>query len=130
MTRYIPSSVAEELSAELWALSRPDAGAQDTRYLFSAITALDGTRWLVALDDYDIYIHPDATLGGIADILQPWIDAGQLPADTNTQLEALIASKRGQRLVVYDAFPDLFKNMSKTYEQMIDAGLLAEPAML
>jgi hypothetical protein len=31
--------------------------------------------------------------------------------------------------VVYDAFPQIFKDMSKTHEQMIAAGLLAEPNM-
>jgi hypothetical protein len=59
--------------------------------------------------------------------LQPWIDAGHLPADTNTNLAALVESLRGQRLVVYDAFPQLFKDMSKTYAEMITAGLLAAP---
>jgi hypothetical protein len=49
-----------------------------------------------------------------------------LPADTNTQLAALIESKRGHRLVVYDAFPQPFKDISKTLEQMIAAGLLAD----
>jgi hypothetical protein len=55
--------------------------------------------------DYEINVHADAVLAGIADILQPWIDAGHLPADTNTNLAALVESLRGQRLVVYDAFP-------------------------
>ena len=62
----------------------------------------------------------------IAVILQPWVDTGHLPADTNAQLAALIESKRGQQLVVYDAFPQLFKDMSKTLEQMISAGLLVD----
>jgi hypothetical protein len=86
-------------------------------------------HWLVVDTEYEIAVHPDAELGDIASILQPWIDAGHLPADTITQLAALIESKRGQQLVVYDAFPQIFKDMSKTHEQMIAAGLLAEPNM-
>jgi len=131
MILYIPSSAAEPLSQALWSLSRPPTlrTEQDTQYLFGWENVLDGTRWLVVDTEYEINVHPDAELGGIADILQPWIDAGQLPSDTNTQLAALIESKRGQNLVVYDAFPQFFKDMSKTYAQMIAAGLLAEPNM-
>lgn len=129
MTRYLPSSAATDLSSVLWSLSRPLSSEQDTQYLFPWITALDGSQWLAVQDDYEINIHPDAELGGIAAILQPWIDAGQLPADTLDQLNALIDAKRGQRLVVYDAFPQLFKDMSKDRKGMIDAGLLAEPQM-
>lgn len=129
MIRYVPSSAAELLSNALWGLSRPPhvRGPNDTQYLFGWITATDGSRWLVVDTGYEINIHPDAELGPIVDILQPWIDAGQLPADTLTQLNALVESKRGKRLVVYDAFPQLFKDMSKTYAEMIAAGLLAEP---
>jgi hypothetical protein len=131
MILYIPSSAAEPLSLALWSLSRPPTlrTEQDTQYLFGWENVLDGSRWLVVDTEYAINVHPDAVLGDIASILQPWIDAGHLPADTITQLAALIESKRGQQLVVYDAFPQLFKDMSKTYPQMIAAGLLAEPDM-
>lgn len=129
MIRYVPSSAAEPLSNALWGLSRPPEtrGPNDTQYLFPWITALDATRWLVVDTEYEVNVHPDAVLDGIADILQPWIDQGHLPADTNTVLAALVESLRGQRLVVYDAFPQLFKDMSKTHAEMIAAGLLAAP---
>lgn len=129
MIRFVPSSAAEPLSQALWGLSRPPQvrGGNDTQYLFGWITALDDSRWLMVPTDYNIKVHPEAVMDGIADILQPWIDAGRLPADTNTELAALVESLRGQQLVVYDAFPQLFKDMSKTREEMIAAGLLAEP---
>ena len=76
-----------------------------------------------------IPVHADAILDGIGDVLQPWIDAGHLPPDTNTTLAALIESKRGQSLVVYEAFPQFFKDQSKTLEQMISAGWLAAPGV-
>jgi hypothetical protein len=131
MIRFIPSSAAEPLSQALWSLSRPPAirAEQDTQFLFGWVDALDGSRWLMVDTEYEINVHAEAELNGIADILQPWIDAGHLPADTNTQLAALVESNRGGRLVVYDAFPQLFKDMSKTREEMIAAGLLAEPVM-
>jgi len=131
MIRYAPSSAAEDLSNALWDLSRPPAVRQpeDTFYLFSWLTALDGTGWLVVDTEYTITIHPQAELGAIGDILQPWIDSGDLPADTNTQLAAMIEASKGQTLVVYDAFPQFFKDMSKTHEEMIAAGLLTAPSL-
>lgn len=127
MTRYIPASAASALSAALWALARPGNSGESTQFLFATASATDGSDWLVALDDYDIPIHSQAELGGIAAILQPFIDAKQLPADTLNNLTVLIEANRGQQLVVYDAFPQIFKDMSKTHAEMIAAGLLAEP---
>jgi hypothetical protein len=128
MIIYIPSSVAQSLSSALWALARPLSVQSNnfTKYLFGWVDATDGTRWLEVDTECQIRIHADAELGAIADILQPWIDSGDLPADTSTQLAAILDSKRGQRLVVYDAFPQLFKDMGKTYEQMVASGLLEE----
>lgn len=130
MIRFVPSSAAEPLSNALWGLSRPPEvrGPHDTQYLFPWVTALDATRWLVVDTAYEVNVHADAILDGIADILQPWIDAGDLPADTNTVLAAFVESKRGQKLVVYDAFPQFFKDLSKTHAEMIAAGLLADTA--
>lgn len=135
MTRYIPTSnesVASDLSEALWSLSRPASvrGSDTTSQMFGTVIDLNGGSWLEALDDFEIPVHPNAVLNGIADILQPWIDSGDLPADTNTQLAALIESNRGSHLVVWDAFPNLFKAMSKTKEQMIADGLLANPSFL
>jgi len=128
MIIYIPSSVAQSLSSALWALARPLSvqGDNFTKYLFGWVDATDNTRWLEVDTECQIRVHADAELGALADILQPWIDAGNLPIDTNAQLAAFIESKRGQRLVVYDVFPQFFKDMGKTYEQMIAAGLLTE----
>ena len=129
MNRYVPSSVADTLSRKLWALSRPPqvSAGDTTESLFATTKATDGTLWLVVDTEIDLPVYPEAELDGIADILQPWIDEGYLPTDTNTNLAALVESQRGQRLVVWDAFPQLFKDMSKTREEMIAAGLLAEP---
>jgi len=128
MIIYIPSSAAKELSEALWELSRPASlqNSGDTTQMFSWVDDVHGKRWIEVYDDFSIIIHPNAELGKIADILQPWIDDGHLPPDTNTSLAALIESKRGQRFVIYDAFPDLFKDMSKTHEEMVADGLLAE----
>jgi hypothetical protein len=129
MTLYTPASAAEPLSEALYALSRPPQvrDGNDTRYLFGWVTCTDGSRWLQVDTAYDIPVHPQAELGEIAAILQPWIDEGHLPADTNTQLAALVDSVRGGRLVVWEAFPQLFKDLSQTREQLVEAGILEEP---
>jgi hypothetical protein len=126
MIIYVPSSAAKELSEALWELSRPAylQNSGDTTQMFSWIDDVHGNRWIEVYDDFSIIIHPSAELGKIADILQPWIDDGHLPSTTNAELAALIEANRGQRLVIYSAFPQLFKDMSKTYEEMVAAGFL------
>ena len=126
MIRYVPSAAADTLSRSLWSLADPQP-TRGTTAMFPTVRALDDSLWLQVETAFSVPVHPDAALDGIADILQPWIDAGYLPADTNTQLAALVESLRGQRLTVYDAFPQLFKDMSKTHAEMITAGLLAAP---
>lgn len=131
MIRFVPSSAAETLSDALWGLARPPQyrGTGDTTKMFPWVDDLQvpSHRWLIVDTNFMIPVHAEAELDGIADILQPWIDSGHLPADTNTTLSAFIESKRGQDLTVYDAFPQLFKDLSMSYAEMISAGWLAAP---
>lgn len=128
MIRYIPASAAELLSSSLWSLARPVRSGDVTQFMFGWIDATDNSRWIEVDTEFEIPVHPEAELGGIATVLQPWIDEGSLPSDTNTQLAALVESLRGQRLVVYNAFPQLFKDMGKTRDEMVSAGLIQTPA--
>ena len=93
--------------------------------MFSYITDLVGATWLQVITDFAIDVHPEAELDGIADVLQPWVNEGVLPADTIPNLAAFVESKRGQRLIVWDAFPQLFKDQSKTREELVALGILA-----
>ncbi len=134
MIRYVPTSglpVAEALSAALWELSRPKAlqGPKDTTKMFGSQTCLDGSVWLEVHTTFDIPVHPAAVLNGIADVLQPWIDEGVLPADTNETLGAFIESKRGERLIPWDAFPQFFKDASKSRDELVSLGLLPSNLM-
>lgn len=131
MIAYIPAPAASAISDALWSLSRPPAvrESKDTQYLFSWVTALDDTLWLMVDTEYSITVHAEAVLGGIADILQPFIDAQQIPADTNTQLGAYIQANHGKVITVYDAFPQFFKDLAKTREQMIQENHLANPTL-
>jgi hypothetical protein len=128
MITYIPTSGAETaqaLSDSLWGLTRPPQvrDPEDTQQLFGTTTMKDGSVWLACDTEFSIPVHAQAELDGIADILQPWIDSGALPADTNTQLAAFIEASKGGTLVVYDAFPQLFKDQSKTREELISLNL-------
>jgi hypothetical protein len=131
MIRYVPSSAAAALTTALWGLARPEhlRTEADTSEMFGWVDDLQTPpkRWLEVDTTFTITVHPEAVLDGIADILQPWIDDGSLPSDTNTTLETFIQSKRGLALTVYDAFPPLFKSMSKTHAEMIAAGWLPNP---
>lgn len=128
MIRFAPGTQVEPLTRALWRLAVPDPETGATDKMFEVSTALDdGSRWLMVDTTFTIRVHEQAVLDGIADILQPWIDSGHLPADTNDVLAALVESKRGQDLTVYEAFPQFFKDMSLTTAQMIAAGKLANP---
>jgi hypothetical protein len=130
MIRFVPASQAEPLTRALWRLAVPSPAPDATDQMFEVITALDdGALWLLVDTTFTIRVHQDAVLDGIADILQPWIDDGSLPPNTNDNLSAFIESMRGQMLTVYDAFPQLFKDMSMTTEEMINAMKIANPAV-
>lgn len=124
MILYVPAAAAVPLSEGLWRLSLP-APAGVTQSMFPWVDDLQGKRWLIVDTAFTITVHPESVLDGIADILQPWIDAGELPAETNAQLAALIEQTRGGPLQIYAAFPDFFKSLAQTRQQMIDAGWLA-----
>lgn len=129
MIRYVPTSgamTADTLSDALWALSRPNEVRlpQDTQRLFGVVTMKDGSVWLQVDTEFSISVHPTAELGAIASILQPWIDDKLLPADSLTQLQAYIESVRGGRMIPWQAFPQLFKDQSKTHAELVKLGLI------
>lgn len=126
--RYIPTSnetVTVALSEALWNLSRPVnvQGSDTTAQMFGTMIDTQGDSWLEALEEFEIPVHPDAEIDSIAAILQPWIDSGDIPADTNENLAALIEASKGKQLIVYDAFPQFFKDQSKSQDDLIQLGL-------
>lgn len=135
MFLYIPTSnsdVCERLSVALWQLSRPLQTTTENdviRRLFRSITCTNNSVWLLVDTSFDINIHSDAVLGDIITILQPWIDAGALANDVLTQLQSTIETFKinGERMNIWNAFPEFFKQQSKTFQEMIDNGLLVIP---
>lgn len=141
MTHYVPTSgevPAEKLSGALFALARPVAlqppeAIQDA---FSVIEALNGTHWLVVPDEFTLVMHPDAEIDGIADVLQPWEQSGALPAGTVAGIDAWINTTRvlptieERTFCPWEQFTAYFRANAKTWQQMIDAGLLAAPEVM
>ena len=135
----IPSTMAEELSSALWALARPPQmsdGHEVTRRMFGQIKDLQGADWLVVETDFGIHVHPDAELNGIADILEPWVGQGIEQVDID-RLRQTVVAHRGRRMVVYGAFPPIFKlqeaenptGLGRTREQMLQENRLANPIL-
>lgn len=117
MLRYVPTSstAAEPLTQALWRLTNPAPASGETVAMFAIVQReSDGSLWLEVDTEFTIPVHADAVLDGLADILQPWIDAGNLPPTTNSSLEAFIYSKRGGAMTPWEAFPQLFHDLSKT----------------
>lgn len=137
MKLYIPAPAARAMSDALWSLSRPTVvrSPKDTQYLFPWVKALDGSRWLEVEDSYQIKVHPQAAAAAIVAVLQPYEDSGALPVGTLAALSARVEALRGNRMVVYDEFPPLFKRptaehpegVALTLEEMIAAGKLPNP---
>ena len=133
MIRYVPSSAAEPLSNALWGLARPPQyrEPQSTQFMFPWVDDQNTPprRWLMVEDTFSITVHVDASYEPIRPLLQPWVESGHLPPDTHETLEGIINAHLGQDLVVWDAFPQVFKDQSKTYAEMIAAGFLTEGVM-
>lgn len=131
---YIPSAAAEELTRALWDLSDPNP-TRGTAALFAVEEALDKSKWLRVPLEISIPIHGAAELGEVADILRPWVGHGITQKDI-TLLEEMVVSHRGQRLVVYDALPKIFKlrdagnpsGLGRTRAQLIEEGKLNAPS--
>jgi hypothetical protein len=126
MTRYVPATKAAELSEALFALARPPAVRQAgevTKAMCAVIQDLDGAAWILINDQKEVRVHEEAELNGIADLLRPWIGHGIEQADIDA-LEALVIASRGGRLIVYDAFPQVFKAASRTRAELVAEGKL------
>lgn len=130
MTVYVPTSganVAAKLTMALWSLSRPPSArsaSEVTDALFACIECLDHSVWLEVITDFEIPVHHAAELDGIADVLQPLVNAGDIPASVIDDLRATVIRLRGQRLVVWDAFPLFFQQQAKSHDDLVEMNLL------
>ena len=139
MTHYVPAS--NEMNAllfsdALFALAvprhlQPEDGRQDA---FPVIEALNGSAWLVVPDEFTLVMHPQAEIDGIADVLQPWEQSGALPGtiagiDAWINATRVLPSLEERTFCPWEQFHAYFRTHAKTWQQMIDAGLLANPLL-
>lgn len=129
MTRFLPSTSAVALSRALFQLSKP-AGVSmigRTTHRFGWKDDVHGARWILWDDECVSFIHPQCSLSELVEILQPFVGSGQLSADALSDLQRIVDEHRGQSLRLWEAVPQLFKDMSKTHAETITAGLLPSP---
>lgn len=140
MKLFVPGADALAMSMALYELHRPLSirDPQDgTTALFSTVEAADKSLWLVVDTELTIRVHPLASFEAVAAFLQSYEDSGALPAGTLEELSAYVEANRGQKLVVYEAFPALFKladtdnptGLGRTFEQMIQEKRLPNPTL-
>lgn len=128
MRRFIPAAAGARLGEALQGLSRPlevRMAGEVTTAMCAVRTDLKGDTWIELDDQREVYVNPQATLGEISQILQPFVDAGEVPPDTIMQLQALVDASRGTCIQIYPRFPQRFRDASLDYDQMIAAGRLA-----
>lgn len=138
MKLFVPGADALAMSMALYELHRPLSirDPQDgTTALFSTVEAADKSLYLAVDTELTIRVHPLASFEAVSGYLQPYESAGALPAGTLAALSARVEALRGNRMVVYDEFPPLFKQptaehpegVARTLEEMIAAGKLPQP---
>ena len=121
LTQLPPAAV----SAALWALSRPDAGEQDTRYYCGWITHPETGQHALTLAESDTQpIHPqaDASIAALVSALRPIV--GDVQADA---LHTTLTAARGTRLNVINALPPALQASLITQEQAEAAGWFPAP---
>ena len=111
LTHLPPATV----SAALWALSRPDAGEQDTRFYCGWITHPQTGQHALTLAETDTQpIHPNAdpAIDALVSALRPIV--GDTQADA---LHATLTAAKGTRLSVVNALPPALQAALITQEQ-------------
>jgi len=129
MSRFIPISnvaVADLLSRRLFELSRPQnvecKDCATTHLLAWIVHPVSGAVMMEIPDGFDMPVHQMADGETVRPIVQPYVNAGKLTEQEVADLVALVQTKVGQRLVVWDIIPDFWKAMSKTREELTALG--------
>lgn len=128
MIRCIPGPKAEELGMALYRLMRPTSAPDDLAEGWSScVDDKNGQKWVMMDDAAALYIFPTADFSTVRNLLTPHVSAGNITAQELLTLEDQVMSHRGTQLQVWTALPEFFKNQAKTWDSMIEAGLLAQP---
>lgn len=129
MSKFIPISsvvVADLLSRRLFELSRPQAleckGCTTTHLLSWIVHPVSGSVMMEIPEGYNMPVHQIADGETVRPIVQPFVTAGKVTKSEVDGLVALVRTKIGERLAVWDIIPNFWKEMNQTREQLVADG--------
>lgn len=132
MITYVPTSnatVALTLSDALWGLTRPPAvrDVKDTTRLFGTLRMSDASVWLVVDTEFTIPVHALADVTPIAEILEPFVEAGAIEYYDLIELFDLIEVTRGAELNIWESFPQYWMDLAKDEAELQTLNLWPVP---
>lgn len=107
----------EVVSRLLWQLSDPDSENKTTKYYCSWVEGTDGNTYLIVPEEYPALVHP------LADYRR---FAGVLNENLRDMIRRKIENNVGRVVNFNRIFPDVLWNARKTYDEMVNEGLLIE----
>ena len=127
--RYLPMTSeanGEAVSERIFACSRPvsvrDPADVTTKYQ-DIIKHPTADAWAMPIDETeDIYVHPAADEHIFDDLLDAHISAGIVTADEKGDLQTALSLAKGERLVIFECFPQFWRDNAKDESTMIAEG--------
>lgn len=117
---------ADDLQAAFLRLAYADDDPQRPDKWFSEIHKWDDPSQvrICIKDDDQFWIRVDAPQDVFDSLLQPYIDAGQMPQSDLDQIHERIRvfAGTGVSLLIYNMLPPLIRSLSWTYEQLVEHG--------
>jgi hypothetical protein len=126
---YLPMTSEENgnaVSERIFACSRPvsirDPNDVSIRYA-RIIKHPTADAWAMPIsDETDIHVHEQADEHIFDDLLDAHIAAGIVTEDEKADLQQAILLAKGERLVIFDVFPEYWRVNAKDHQTMIDEG--------
>lgn len=125
MNYFYPATsqpAGKAVSEIMWQLCLPASERQGgvTNRAFGVIVGANNQTYVCMSDTFQGVLHPDADSAQMVAMLQPFENAGHLPAGTVADLVAWINATRAlptpaeRTFTLWDKFPDYFKGLSLT----------------
>lgn len=127
--KYLPMTSeanGHAVSERIFACSRPeqvrDPADVTTRYA-DIIKHPTADAWAMPIDEADdIYVHSAADEHIFDDLLDAHITEGIVTEAEKGDLQTAISLAKGERLVIFDAFPEYWRVNAKDEQTLIDEG--------
>lgn len=129
MSHFVPmdsESVANELSMLIYQLSRPlhirQPNETTTHYCSWLVHPLTGAVVLELPEEDTMPIHLEADEHILDELLQTHVDLSRIPQSAIALLNTAINANKGSSVVIYDFFPQYWKDRVLTYNDLIFTG--------